>query len=42
VTDEPVGDAVSTAPVEEEAPRKALTIGAVCKALSQEFPDTSI
>jgi DNA-binding transcriptional MerR regulator len=27
---------------EEEAPRKALTIGAVCKALSQEFPDISI
>ncbi|HET9740473.1 MAG TPA: MerR family transcriptional regulator [Solirubrobacteraceae bacterium] len=27
---------------EEEAPRKSLTIGAVCKALSQEFPDISI
>ena len=28
----------------EEAPRqaKSLTIGAVCKALSQEFPDISI
>ena len=25
-----------------EAPRKSLTIGAVCKALSQEFPDISI
>jgi DNA-binding transcriptional MerR regulator len=27
---------------EPEAPRKSLTIGAVCKALSQEFPDISI
>jgi DNA-binding transcriptional MerR regulator len=41
VTDEPLGDATA-APAEEEAPRKALTIGAVCKALSQEFPDISI
>jgi DNA-binding transcriptional MerR regulator len=42
VTDEPVGDAISAAPAEDEAPRKSLTIGAVCKALSQEFPDISI
>jgi DNA-binding transcriptional MerR regulator len=32
---DPAGDA-------HEAPRKSLTIGAVCKALSQEFPDISI
>jgi DNA-binding transcriptional MerR regulator len=42
VTDEPVGDAISAASAEDEAPRKSLTIGAVCKALSQEFPDISI
>jgi DNA-binding transcriptional MerR regulator len=30
------------APADDEAPRKSLTIGAVCKALSQEFPDISI
>ena len=30
------------APADNEAPRKSLTIGAVCKALSQEFPDISI
>jgi DNA-binding transcriptional MerR regulator len=42
VTDEPLGDALPPVPVEEEAPRKSLTIGAVCKALSQEFPDISI
>jgi DNA-binding transcriptional MerR regulator len=42
VTDEPVGDHLSGPPADEEAPRKALTIGAVCKALSQEFPDISI
>jgi DNA-binding transcriptional MerR regulator len=43
VTDEPLGDppALPTA-AEEESPRKSLTIGAVCKALSQEFPDISI
>jgi DNA-binding transcriptional MerR regulator len=44
VSDEPLGD--GTPPVvpetEAEAPRKSLTIGAVCKALSQEFPDISI
>jgi DNA-binding transcriptional MerR regulator len=27
---------------EEERPRKSMTIGAVCKALDQEFPDISI
>ena len=27
---------------DEDTPRKSLTIGAVCKALSQEFPDISI
>jgi DNA-binding transcriptional MerR regulator len=39
VTDESVPE---VPPATEEAPRKALTIGAVCKALSQEFPDISI
>jgi DNA-binding transcriptional MerR regulator len=36
---------VEQAPAEEETPRprqKSLTIGAVCKALKQEFPDISI
>ena len=42
MTDEPVPDAQLPAPSEDEAPRKSLTIGAVCKALSQEFPDISI
>ncbi|HEX2266209.1 MAG TPA: MerR family transcriptional regulator, partial [Solirubrobacterales bacterium] len=42
-TDEPGGDPLSTEPRADAAPRgKALTIGAVCKALSQEFPDISI
>jgi DNA-binding transcriptional MerR regulator len=40
VTDEP--EAQLPAPAEDETPRKSLTIGAVCKALSQEFPDISI
>jgi DNA-binding transcriptional MerR regulator len=40
VTDEP--EAQLPAPSEDETPRKSLTIGAVCKALSQEFPDISI
>jgi hypothetical protein len=26
----------------DERPRKSMTIGAVCKALDQEFPDISI
>jgi DNA-binding transcriptional MerR regulator len=42
VTDEPMPQAPPPVPAEEEAPRKSLTIGAVCKALSQEFPDISI
>jgi DNA-binding transcriptional MerR regulator len=43
VSDEPLTDAPPQ-PIEpaHEAPRKSLTIGAVCKALSQEFPDISI
>ncbi|MGH2451307.1 MAG: MerR family transcriptional regulator, partial [Candidatus Limnocylindria bacterium] len=40
MTDE--SEARLPAPSEDEAPRKSLTIGAVCKALSQEFPDISI
>src|SRR3954447_11035591 len=42
--DDPLGDDLPPLPVadEAEAPRKSLTIGAVCKALSQEFPDISI
>jgi DNA-binding transcriptional MerR regulator len=42
VTDEPLGETVPPVPAEDEAPRKSLTIGAVCKGLSQEFPDISI
>ena len=43
MTDEPLGDPTpAVGPGEEDAPRKSLTIGAVCKALSQEFPDISI
>jgi DNA-binding transcriptional MerR regulator len=43
VTDEPLGDTPAPLPpAEDDAPRKSLTIGAVCKALSQEFPDISI
>jgi DNA-binding transcriptional MerR regulator len=41
-----VQDEQATVPVEPDpdagAPRKAMTIGAVCKALEQEFPDISI
>ena len=42
--DDPLGDDLPPLPVadEAEAPRKSLTIGAVCKALAQEFPDISI
>jgi DNA-binding transcriptional MerR regulator len=42
--DDPLGDDLLPLPVadEAEAPRKSLTIGAVCKALAQEFPDISI
>jgi len=43
VTDDPLTEAPLPPPAnEDEAPRKSLTIGAVCKALSQEFPDISI
>jgi DNA-binding transcriptional MerR regulator len=42
VTDDPLTEAPLPLPAEEETPRKSLTIGAVCKALSQEFPDISI
>jgi DNA-binding transcriptional MerR regulator len=42
VTDEPTTEAPPPPPAEDEAPRKSLTIGAVCKQLSQEFPDISI
>jgi DNA-binding transcriptional MerR regulator len=43
VSDEPLIDAPPPASEPtHEAPRKSLTIGAVCKALSQEFPDISI
>src|SRR5215470_3713606 len=43
-----VQDEQATVPTEPDpdpdagAPRKAMTIGAVCKALKQEFPDISI
>jgi DNA-binding transcriptional MerR regulator len=46
VSDVTVQDAGDPIPAEEleaaGAPRKAMTIGAVCKALEQEFPDISI
>jgi DNA-binding transcriptional MerR regulator len=42
VSDEPLIDAPPAPEPSHEAPRKSLTIGAVCKALSQEFPDISI
>ena len=43
MSDDPLTEApLPPAPVDGEAPRKSLTIGAVCKALSQEFPDISI
>jgi DNA-binding transcriptional MerR regulator len=42
VSDDPLTDTSPPPPAEPEAPRKSLTIGAVCKALSQEFPDISI
>ena len=42
MTDEPVPEAQLPSPSDDDAPRKSLTIGAVCKALSQEFPDISI
>src|ERR1700710_2170074 len=42
VSDDPLAEAPLPQPADTEAPRKSLTIGAVCKALSQEFPDISI
>jgi DNA-binding transcriptional MerR regulator len=43
VTDDPLIETpLPPVPADSEAPRKSLTIGAVCKALSQEFPDISI
>jgi DNA-binding transcriptional MerR regulator len=42
VTDDPLTEVSLPAPADDEAPRKSLTIGAVCKQLSQEFPDISI
>ena len=43
MSEEPLTDAPPQPPEPtHEAPRKSLTIGAVCKALSQEFPDISI
>jgi DNA-binding transcriptional MerR regulator len=42
VSDDPLTDAPPPPPAETDAPRKSLTIGAVCKQLSQEFPDISI
>src|SRR4051812_48687205 len=42
-TDDAASEPLTAEPRNGEAPRsKALTIGAVCKALSQEFPDISI
>jgi DNA-binding transcriptional MerR regulator len=42
VADDPLTETPLPTPADDEAPRKSLTIGAVCKALSQEFPDISI
>jgi DNA-binding transcriptional MerR regulator len=42
VADDPLTQAPLPSPADDETPRKSLTIGAVCKALSQEFPDISI
>ena len=43
MTDDPLTtEAPLASPADDEKPRKSLTIGAVCKALSQEFPDISI
>jgi len=43
VADDPITEVpLPQATADNEAPRKSLTIGAVCKALSQEFPDISI
>jgi DNA-binding transcriptional MerR regulator len=44
VADDPLTDDLPALPAADEdaPPKKSLTIGAVCKALSQEFPDISI
>jgi DNA-binding transcriptional MerR regulator len=44
MSDDPLAEDLPSLPAadEAEAPRKSLTIGAVCKALTQEFPDISI
>ena len=43
MSDDPLIEAALPQPPEDDAaPRKSLTIGAVCKQLSQEFPDISI
>ena len=43
MTDDPLtGEVPIAAAAADDAPRKSLTIGAVCKQLSQEFPDISI
>ena len=39
---DPFTEAPLAQPADDDTPRKPLTIGAVCKALSQEFPDISI
>ena len=42
MADDPLTEAPLPSPADDETPRKSLTIGAVCKQLSQEFPDISI
>ena len=43
MSDDPLIEAALPQPPDDDAaPRKSLTIGAVCKQLSQEFPDISI
>ena len=43
MSDDPLIEAALPQPPDDDAaPRKSLTIGAVCKQLSQEFPDLSI
>jgi len=42
VSDDPLTDTPPPPPADPEPARKSLTIGAVCKQLSQEFPDISI
>jgi len=42
VQDEQASEHTELDDLDAGAPRKAMTIGAVCKALEQEFPDISI